>query len=288
MTTVLVTGATGTVGSRVVGELREAGVPVRAFVRDPERARAILGPDVELAVGEFQDLGTIEMALKDAEQVFLASPNHPRQFDHETRVIDAAARAGVERIVKLSALGAEPGCPLDFWDAHGRIEVHLDRAGIPAVVLRPTFYMSNILASVEAVKQTGHLFLPAAGTRVAMVCPNDVAAAAAAIFAGAGVDDARPYRLTGPEAITFTTVAEQLSVAIGYPVEEIDVSDEAARQAMVGAGIPEWTALNLVTLFGFLRRGVQDGTTNDVRELTGRNPRSFGSFAQSVAPLFTR
>ena len=137
MHTILVTGATGNVGSAVVAELGDRGLPVRAFVRDPDRAAAILGPDVELAVGDFPDPASIRAALEGIEVVFLACANVPPQVEYEIRVIDAAARAGVRRLVKLSALGAAPGSRVAFWDWHARIERHLEASGVPWVNLRP-------------------------------------------------------------------------------------------------------------------------------------------------------
>src|SRR5919112_5134149 len=107
MKKILVTGATGNVGSRVVHELRGRGVPVRAFVRDAERATGMPGESVELAVGDFGDPGSIRAALDGVDGVFLACSNQPRQVEYEASVIDAAEEAGVRRIVKLSALGAE-------------------------------------------------------------------------------------------------------------------------------------------------------------------------------------
>ena len=94
MTKVLVTGATGNVGSRVVKELAGRGVPVRAFVRDPDRAAAALGPEVELAVGDLADPASIQAALEGVERVFLACGNLPPQVAYETNLIDAAARLG--------------------------------------------------------------------------------------------------------------------------------------------------------------------------------------------------
>jgi nucleoside-diphosphate-sugar epimerase len=112
MQRVLVTGATGNVGSRVVRELLERGVPVRAFVRDPGKAAAQLGDHVEPAVGDFGDPGSMKAALDGVDGVFLACSNQPRQVEYETRVIDAAREMGVRRIVKLSARGAEIGSPV--------------------------------------------------------------------------------------------------------------------------------------------------------------------------------
>lgn len=285
VTKTLVTGATGNVGSRVARELRERGVSVRAFVRDTVKAAKVLGDGVELASGDFSDAASVRRALEGVEGVFLACANDPRQVEYETGVIDAAAEAGVRRIVKLSALGAEIGSPVAFWDWHGRIEEHLRASGVPAVVLQPTFNMTNLLGSAEQVRHAGSLFAPAGGAFVAMIDPRDVAAAAAVALTEDGHYE-EAYVLTGPEVITFERVAEELSAATGRRVQFVAVPDEEARQSMVEQGVPEFAAAQIVAVFGFLRRGDQDRTTDDVRALTGRDPSSLARFACGHAGIF--
>ncbi len=285
MAKILVTGATGNVGSQVVRELRERGASVRAFVRDPSKAAAMLGDGVELVSGDFSDAASVRRALEGVESVFLACANDPRQVEYETGVIDAAREAGVRRIVKLSALGAEIGSPVAFWDWHGRIEEHLLASGVPAVALRPTFNMTNLLGSAEGVRHAGSLFAPAAGARVAMIDPGDIAAVAAVALTE-DEHDGETYTLTGPEAISFERVAEELSSAAGQRVQFIAVPDEAARQALVEAGMPEFVAGQIVAVFGFLRQGDQNRTTGTVRALTGRDPRTFAEFARDHAGVF--
>jgi uncharacterized protein YbjT (DUF2867 family) len=285
MSKILVTGATGNVGSGVVRDLRGRGLPVRAFVRDAGKAAAMFGDGVELVPGDFGDAASVRRAVDGVDALFLACANDPRQVEYETGVVDAARQAGVRRIVKLSALGAEVGSPVAFWDWHGRIEEHLRASGLPTVVLRPAFSMANLLGSAEQVRQTGSLFAPAAGARVAMIAPGDVAAVAAAALAEEG-HDGRTYTLTGPEAITFERVAEDLSAAVGRPVRFVPVPDEAARQALVETGMPEFVAGQIVAVFGFLRQGLQDRTTGVVRATTGREPHGFARFARDHAGLF--
>src|SRR5918998_5461104 len=207
MKKVLVTGATGNVGSRVVGKLRDLGVPVRAFARDAGQAAAVLGDGVEVVVGDFADAASVRRALDGVEGDFLACANVPSQVEHETTVIDAAAEAGVGRIVKLSALGAEVGASVAFWDWHGRIEEHLRASGVPFVMLRPAFNMTNLLGPAEGVRHEGVLFAPAEGARIAMIDPGDVAETAA-VALGTDGHEGRTYVLTGPEAITFDRVAK--------------------------------------------------------------------------------
>ena len=285
MTSALVTWATGTVGSAVARELRERGVTVRAFVRDPGRAAAVLSDDVELAVGDFEEPSSIRRALADVDGVFLACGNVPGQVRFETAAIDAAAAAGVRRIVKLSALGAEVGSALAFWDWQGRIEQRLAQSGVPAVVLRPANYMSNLLASAEAIAHTGMLFAPAGGARVAMIDPRDVAAAAAAVLTEDG-HDGQAYALTGPAARSYEEIAAALSEAAGRGIAFVDVDDEAARRDMLEAGLPGFVADFLVGLFGALRAGAHATPTDTVRALTGSEPRSVAGFARDHAAAF--
>jgi uncharacterized protein YbjT (DUF2867 family) len=236
MSRVLVTGATGTVGSLVVRDLLARGVAVRAFARDPDV------PGAERAPGDFERPETLRSALAGIEDVFLATPNHPLQAEHEASVIDAAVAAGVRRVVKLSASGAQTGSPVAFWDAHGRSEAHLRASGIEAAILRPTCFMTHLPAA------------PGASARVAAIDPADVSAVAVALLC----DRWQPgvHELTGPEGVGFE------------PPPEAALAD-----------LPEWVAANLGTMFALLRDGAQRQTTGTVEALTGRAPRTFAAFA---------
>jgi len=285
MTRVLVTGAAGNVGGHVVRELRARGASVRAFVRDPGRATERFGPDVEPAVGDLDDPATVRRAMRGVDAVFVTTANGPRQVAQECTVVDAAAAAWVRRIVKLSAIGAEPGSPAPFADAHGRIEQHLAASAVPSVVLRSGFFMSNLLADAAMIRATGRLVAPAAGARIAMVDPRDVASVAATVLLG-DRHDGRTYRLTGPVAVTYADLAASLSNVTGRPVTFVPVPDDVARAGMLGAGLPEWLADALVALYGRLRAGVAAEVTADVQRLTGRAPRTFADFARDHAAAF--
>jgi uncharacterized protein YbjT (DUF2867 family) len=283
--TILVTGATGSVGSRLALQLRDSGASVRAFVRDADRAAAVLGDGVELAVGDFGDRDSLRRALDGAERMFLACSNAPAQVDYETEAIDVAKAAGVERIVKLSAAAAAVDSPLLFPRWHGLIERHLDRSGVPSVVLCPRFFMSTLLMSAETIRQTGRIYAAAGRARIAMVHPADVAAAAVVALTEDGHDGAR-YMLSGPRAITYEEVAAHLSDATGRPIEFVDVPDDVAREAMLAAGMPPAVADFLVRLFRALRQGLDEKTSDTVRALTGAEPREFAAFAREYAGAF--
>ena len=279
---ILVAGGTGTAGSEVVRALVEQGRAVRVLVRDPGKARALFGDAVEPAVGDFADARSVRAALAGVDQLFLSGPDDPRRVGWETRAIDAAAAAGVGRIVKLSSIGAEPGSPVAFWDWHGRIEEQLRRSPVRSVVLRSSVYMSNVPPQVAP---DGALYAPAGAARIAMIDPRDVGAAAAAVLTTEG-HDGRTYVLTGPEAISYARVATELSAATGRAVAFVDVPDDAAWQQLTRGGVPDAIAGEIVGLFLMLRSGAAEHVTAAVESLTGRRPRDFATFARDHAGLF--
>ena len=282
---ILVTGATGNVGSAVVAELMAKGTPLRAFVRDEQRARARLGVDVELANGDFEDPASITRALDGVEAVFLSSADQPKKVEHETAVIDAARAAGVRRIVKTSTVGAERESPLPPFDWHGRIEDHLRRSGTPWVVLHSFFYMTNLLGSAEPVRQMGKLFAPLGGAKIAMIDPRDTGAVGAAALTDDAYDG-KILDLSGPESITYEQVADELSAATGRSVEFVNIPDAAARETFVQMGFSDWLLVHFDHLFPLLRSGVVAQPTDTVRAVTGREPRSFVQWARDHADAF--
>jgi uncharacterized protein YbjT (DUF2867 family) len=278
--TVLVTGATGNVGSAVVRELRDRGAAVRAFVRD---AAGAFDHGVEIAVGDFDDRASIRDALDGVDRVFLSSADGPRKAEHEAAVIDAAT--DVELIVKASTVGAQAGSPLPAFDWNGRSETHLRQSGVPFVVLASGFYMTNLLAAAEPVRAQGILPAPAGAGRIAMIDPRDVGAVGAAVLSGSG-HEGRMYRLTGPEALGYADLAAALSTATGANVEYVDAPPAAAREGLVAAGMPDWLVQHLDGVFALIRAGALAETTDTVRVLTGREPRSFTQFAHAHAAAF--
>ncbi len=300
---IVVTGASGNAGSQVVRALAARSERVRAFVRDPGRARQVLGEDVELAVGDFGDPASVRAALEGADALLLSCADDPRRVGWETAAIDAAVAAGVRRIVKLSAAAAEPGSPLAFWDWHGQVEQYLRSCGTGWVILRANWYMSNLLAAASAVAAEGRLYAPAGQARIAMIDPRDVGAAAAAVLCSPGHEgspghggnpghgasaghEGQTYLLTGPRAITYDEVAAGLSAATRSRVEFVDIPGDAAYQAMIGDGMPGFVAEQIVAMFARLRQGAAAQVSPDVETLTGNAPRDFACFATDHARLF--
>jgi uncharacterized protein YbjT (DUF2867 family) len=267
--TILVTGATGNVGSLLVDLLQARDVHLRTLPRQPRP----------------MDRATLATVTDGVDAVFLACGNVPEQVDFECALIDQAAQAGVRRIVKLSARGADPAATPAYWRWHAQIEQYLRASGVPAVVLQPSFLMSNLFAATEHVREQGMLFAPAADARISMIHPGDVAAGAAVALTTDGHDGAT-YVLTGPEAITYTQVAADLSTALGRPVGYAGIPPEVARMGLLAAGLPEFVVDQLLEVFAALRGGAQADTTDAVQRLTGWPPQSFATWAATYGDAF--
>lgn len=267
--TILVTGATGNVGSALLSLLQARDVHLRTLPRRPRPA----------------DRATLAAATDGVDTLFLACGNVPEQVDVECAVIDQAAQAGVCRIVKLSARGADPDAAVAYWRWHAQIEQHLGASGIPAVTLQPSFLMTNLFAAIKHVREQGMLFAPAADARISMIHPADVAAVAAVALTSDGHDGAT-YVLTGPAAISYTQVAAGLSAAIGRPVGYAAIPPEAAREALLAAGLPAFAVEQLLEVFAALRRGEQAATNDAVQRLTGWAPQTFATWAATYADAF--
>jgi uncharacterized protein YbjT (DUF2867 family) len=262
---------------------------VRALVRDAGRAGPRLGDGVDLAVGDFEDPVSLRRALQGIDAVFLTSADGPRKVEHENAVIDAAAAAGTPKVVKLASIGTRTGAPLSTWDWHGRIVDHLRASRLPHAVLQANFFMSNLFMAADSIRSAGKIFAPAAGARIAMIDPRDVAAAAAAVLTAvprSSDAEAATHVLSGPEAIGYDDVAAHLSAALGRRIEFVPVPDAAAGAALVEAGMPDWLVEFLPKMFGVLRAGQAAEVTDAVHRLTGRAPRGFATFARDHAAAF--
>lgn len=279
---IVITGTTGQVGGEVLRRLVQRDIPVRALVRDPAKAEAVRRSGVETVEGDFAEPETLDRALEDADAMFLQCANVPEQVELESNAVDAAVRAGVRRVVKLSILGAETGSPVPFRDWHGRIEERLKDSRAEFTMLRPNFFMQGLPGLVGG---DGNIYAPTGDGRVGWVDLCDVAVVAARTLTEER-HEGKTYTITGPESLSLAEVADKLSEAAGREIRHIDVSSEAAREGMVSSGMSEWFAEALLTLFAAIRRGGLDAVTDTVSSVGRVEPRPVASYARELAPTF--
>jgi len=275
---ILVTGATGHVGSDLVRLLAEAGTPARALIHSPDKAAPIQRLGLETALGDFEQPGTLDAAMAGCDRLFLLSPPGPRQPEQEQNVIDAAKRAGVTHVVKQSVPGADPDSGLVFGRWHAQIEQYLAQSGLAHTLLRPNYFMQNFLMSAQPVADQGVLYGMTGEGRVSYIDTRDIAAVAAQVLTSPG-HQGTSYVLTGAEALTAAEVAERLSTATGRKVHYVDVGPDGFRQALTGSGLPGWLVDALIEGNTLLAAGYGAEVTDEVAKLTGRASLTFEQFA---------
>lgn len=277
---ILITGATGTVGSELTQQLLSARQPVRVLTRDPQRAVALEG-QVEIAVGDLGKPETLRAALEGIERVFLMTAS----TQQDANVLQAAQEAGVRHVVKLSTFEAvDPGM-IEHVKWHREREEMIRASGLAWTFIRPTMFMSTALDWVRTIREEGAIYFPGGEGKVPAVDPWDVAAVAAAALTGSG-HEGQAYALTGPRALSFAEMAEVFSRVLRKPVRYVNISDQAAGEEMRKAGLPEYVIEGLIGTFAAVRSGRLASTTDDVERVTGRPPRSFETWCQCHLTAF--
>ncbi|MDD7937726.1 SDR family oxidoreductase [Actinomycetospora lutea] len=266
---IAVTGATGRLGGRVARLLAERGIAQRLAVRSPERAPTLPGAVAVRCAYDRPD--EVTTALEGADTVLMVSGSEtPDRVEQHRTFIDAAAAAGVHRLVYVSFVGASPDATFTLARDHFATEEHLRASGLAAVVLRDNFYLDFLPELVEA---DGVIRGPAGTGRVAAVAQDDIAEAAVAILAAPEDHDGATYSLTGPEALTLSEAAGVIARRTGRPVTFHDQTVDEAYASRAGQA-PDWQLDAWVSTYTAIAAGELDGVTDDIPRLTGHRARS--------------
>ena len=282
---ILITGATGTVGSEVVKRLSAQGRQARALTRDLRKVEADEFPHIEFVQGDFDDADSLHRACSGVEQAFLLSNSSERAEQQQIGFVQAARKTGVRHIVKLSQLHADVNSPGRFLRYHAAVEAAIEATDLTFTFLRPNLYMQGLLNFAQNIKEKSAFFAAAGDARISAVDVRDLADVAVAALIDSRHKN-KIYSLTGPEALTFEEMADGLSQAVGRTISFVHVPPETMRGALDGLGFPAWQADGLLEEFDMYRRGEAAGIESGVTEALGRRPRPFVEFAQDYAPLF--
>lgn len=272
---ILVTGATGTVGTGVVRALSARGRAFRAGYRSRPQN---VPPGVEAVQIDFDQPGTLAPALRGVDTLFLLSGT----VAPEPAVVRAAAAAGVARVVKLSVWAAgEPGFTFGAW--HRAAEQAVEQSGLAWTFLRSNGYMQNVVNFMGAtIRSQGAMYSSAAQARVSHIDARDIGEIAAKVLGEPG-HEGKVYELSGPAALGYDEMAAVLTRELGRPVRFVAISDEDYKKAAMGAGVPEAYAEALVNLNQNYRTGLFSRVSPDVPRLLGRAATSFEQFARDHA-----
>lgn len=271
-----VTGAAGAVGGRVAQRLAAAGVPHRLAVREKSRAPQL--PGTEVAEASYPDSAAMRAALAGIDTVFLVSAREAEdRLAQHLAAVDAAVDAGVTRIVYLSFLGADPDATFTLARQHWATEQHIRAKGVRFTFLRDSLY-ADLLPWMVGKDRV--LRGPAGDGRASVVARDDIADVAVAVLLGDG-HDGMTYDVTGPEALTLTEIAEQLTAVVGHLVRYEAETIEQAYASRAHYGAPDWEVAGWVSSYAAIAVGEMATVSDTV-------PRVAGHAATSFAELLRR
>ena len=269
-----ITGATGGLGGRVARRLAERGVVQRLVVRDASRAPSLPGAEVAVAA-DYADGEAMRRALEGVDTLFLVSAGeHPDRVSLHRSAVEAAAAAGVERVVYTSFLAAAPDTTFTFGRDHFHTEELIRAAGLGFTFLRDSMYLDYVpfFASADGVIRG-----PAGDGRVGAVARHDVADTAVAALLDPQ-HEGREYEVTGREAYTLDEAARILTEVSGREVVYVEETLEEARTSRAPSGAPDWEIEGWVTSYAAIADGSLDVVTDTVKRLTGHEPMTLPEF----------
>jgi uncharacterized protein YbjT (DUF2867 family) len=279
---ICVTGASGTLSSEVIRQLEGREKPFRAAYFSGRAAEAARGRGFEIVTIDYNHPTTLRTAFAGCDTVFLLGPNAVNQTELELNAIDAARAAGVRHIVKQSVLGAA-GEAYSLANVHRPVEKAIEKSGMAWTFLRPNSFMQNAVTFMAATIRTEDAFYSATDrARISHIDIRDIAAVAVTTLTTEGHEE-QVYTLTGPEALTYDDMAEALSRALGRVIRHVSLPAADLRVAMLAEGLPDAIADRMLDLERYFREGRASTVTDDVKRVTGRQPRSFTDYVRDTA-----
>jgi uncharacterized protein YbjT (DUF2867 family) len=285
--TILVTGSTGAIGSRIVTQLAEQGATVRALARSPEKAK--LPPGVTAVRGDMTDVESMQAALRGVDTLFLLNAVTPDEITQALITLSLAREARIERIVYFSVFNSDTFTDVPHFTSKYAVERMIEQVDLPATVLRPCYFMQNDLSLKDALLEHGVYPMPVGSKGVSMVDTRDIAdLAVSSLLKRENSSMPLPretIELVGPEALTGSELAaiwsEVLNKPVNYGGDDLDAFESQMRTFA-----PSWQARELrLMLARFQQDGMKAGhaSVEKMSSLLGRPPRSYRDFALETA-----
>jgi len=285
---ILVTGATGMFGGRVLEALLARGVRVRALTHSPDKAQRLAAMGAEPAVGNLDHPETLPEVLQGVERVFLVTSMDRQITKREINLIDAAQATGVRQVVKLYGAVRHHGDELD--QLHLASIEHLRQSRLAWTLISPNTVMeTNLFPQAANIRERNTMYGAAGEGRIGMVAAGDCGLAAATVLTGdLAAHHQQNYEITGPEAITFGEIAARMSKILGREIKYEDMEVEEFGKLLIEyAGYSRDTIeIDILCHFRALRRGDADLVTHTFEQLTGKRPTSIDEFIEANRSQF--
>lgn len=282
---ILITGATGTIGSHLLRQLTSRGEAVRAMTRNPGTAWA--GPGVDVVRADFDDPASLAAAVAGVRAVFLLTAPESPTPRHDLALLETASAAGVTTVVKLSAIGTGETIGDDqtvgAW--HLQTEQAVRSSGMAWTVLRPSSFASNLLRFAPMIN-AGRPIPNMTGTAAqGVIDPRDVAAVAAEVLTTSG-HAGKTYTLTGPDLLSVPQQAAVLESVLHRPVTTVDLPLDVAREQMLQQGAGQAAVDTAITGMSWARAGRNAIVTQHVPLILGRPATPFTTWVADHEAAF--
>lgn len=284
--TVLVTGATGAIAGAAIPQLLEKGFNVRAYVRNPQKAAHLKEMGAEIIEGDFSDVEKLTQAAAGADMVLSINPPGPEAALQSSNITNAAKNAGVQKVIRISAIGAAADAPTENGRLHHAADTELMNSGLNYTILRPNFFMQNVFMSAPTIMEQGNMYWGMGDGKIGMIDVRDVADCCVSLVADGGHDNA-VLNPGGPSSIGFAEVAQVISHGVGKPVNYVPVPVESVGPAVQQMTGSEWFGQVMMDYSRAYSQGWGDFVNDDVQKVTGHPARSFQQFYDEVmGPAF--
>lgn len=281
---ILLTGVTGKTGGETAKQLLARGAPFRAVVRNEAKAAELKAAGVELVIGDVADPETVRQALKGVATALLVLPNGRNQVAMEKQFTDLAKAAGLRHLVKMSSMEAVAHAKTPIPQGHWAVEEYIRASGLAWTMIKPNFFMQNLLTSAGSIKAQRRFSLPMGHGTTGMADIRDIAAVCVEVLTGKG-HAGRSYEITGPEILTFYDVADRFSDVLGAKIEYAPMPMDQFRERMKNVLEP-WHLNAVCELFREIDEIGLDHTTDTFRKLMGREPIALRQFIRDNIALF--
>jgi uncharacterized protein YbjT (DUF2867 family) len=247
-----------------------------------KKAEAARATGIEAVVIDYNRPETLQAAFQGCDKLFLLGPNALNQSELERNAVEAAKAAGVRHIVKQSVMGAVEES-YSLAQVHRPGEKAIELSGLAWTFLRPNSFMQNAVTFMgKTIRAEGTFYTASGQARISHVDVRDIAAVAVEVLTGPNYE-AKAYTLTGPEALTYDELAGELSKALGRPISHINLSPSDLKSGMLAEGMPEAISDRMLDLERYFGEGRASRITNDIKQVTGREPRRLAEYVRETA-----
>jgi NAD(P)H dehydrogenase (quinone) len=279
--TIIVTGASGKFGRRVVEHLMTTyAVPagqIIAATRKPEALADLAGKGVTVRAADFDDEASLARAFRGATRLLIISTDamdRPgRRLEQHFHAVSAAKSAGIKHIVYTSMPDPKVSSPIPFAGDHRGTEEAIAASGIAHTILRNSWYMENLLMSLPAALAAGQWVVASGEGKTSHTAREDQARTAAAVLAS-GSSDSATYTLTGPEALSADETAKIVSDVLGKPLQVVHVTPDQLKVGLIAHGVPDFLAPLLVSFDVNTLEGNIGMVTDAIKKLSGSKPQT--------------